>query len=188
MSNEDVVIEYFRSAREEVLFRTKHRDDWFKLALLAQAVLWGLGKGVKIGGAEPLAPMPEMLNLALPVAYVFAGLYYVEDGLCIRLSKYIRTLSVYGPIASHNDEIRNLDASTQLKSYAQGPTLLLRIFAQLAAFLALPVLLATDQFTRSLPYYELAFAALALILIFLGYVQRWIKAIETAPPRTDSKT
>ena len=63
MSNEDVALEYFRSAREELLFRVKHRDDWFKLAILAQAVLWGLGKGVKIGGAEPLAPMPEMLIL-----------------------------------------------------------------------------------------------------------------------------
>jgi hypothetical protein len=44
----DHALECFHSAREELLFRVKARDNYIKLQLLAQAILIGLTEGVKL--------------------------------------------------------------------------------------------------------------------------------------------
>jgi len=168
---------YFSSAREELLFRVGHRDAWLKLQLLAQVVLWALAKGVKIAGAGGDSPLPEVLAAAPIVACVFAGLYYVEDGLIHRLSLYAGNLSqlfIASPQAVEGNRLPNWDASIWLKNYATGLTLVLRLLAQLAAFIALPLVLLLEE-GRTLSAIRLVhwiFLAGAFALVVCGYVQR----------------
>lgn len=161
--SEHLVIERSRTAREELLLRVRHRDSWLKLQLLAQAILWSLAKGVKLGGADSPAPLPEALALASPIALVFASLYYVEDGLIHRLSKYIEGL-----------DSGSWDASPQLKNYATGLTLILRLTAQLAAFVALPSYLVLIQLPSECwqATGHTVFLALTFVVVVVGYWQR----------------
>ena len=161
--SKDFLIEWSRTAREELLLRVKHRDGWLKLQLLAQAILWGLAKGVKLGGAESSTPLPEALALSSPIALVLASLYYVEDGLIHRLSKYIAGLRP-----------GSWESSPQLKNYATGLTLLLRLVAQLAAFIALPLFLVQMQsplegFEEKVHY---GFVVMTFAVVVAGYWQR----------------
>src|SRR3954470_21288225 len=85
----DYLLECFRTTREELLMRVKHRDSWLKLQLLAQAVILALMSGIILSGVESHNAMPELAWLALPISIVSAGLYFTEDGIICRLSKYI---------------------------------------------------------------------------------------------------
>ena len=139
----DYLIECSRTAREELLFRIKHRDAWLKLQLFVQAVLWALSHGIKLGGAEASTPVPLALALALPIGLVLAGLYFVEDGLIHRLSQYVASLSdIENKLSNNQCKIVCWDASAPLRGYAKGVTLVIRQIAQIAAFLIIPGYLA----------------------------------------------
>lgn len=174
----DYLIECSKTAREEILFRIKHRDAWLKLQLLVQAVLWALSNGIKLGGAEPSSPVPLALALALPISLVFTGLYFVEDGLIHRLSQYIGSLSELEKKLSKGDiEIICWDASEPLRGYAKGITLILRQVAQIAGFLILPVYLTLSYHQRyKFELWQICIQAFVLFFIFIlivaGYIQR----------------
>lgn len=134
----DYLIECSRAAREEILFRIKHRDSWLKLELYIQAILWALANGIKLG-AESASPVPVALALSLPISFTFACLYFVEDGLISKLSKYVGSLSDLERELSKSDEqIFSWDNSQELRSYAEGYTLMIRVLAQLGSFLLIP--------------------------------------------------
>lgn len=174
----DYLIECSKTAREEILFRIKHRDAWLKLQLLTQAILWALSNGIKLGNVEPSTPVPLALALASPISLVFAGLYFVEDGLIYRLSKYIGSLSeLEKEISKGNIKIICWDASEPLRGYAKGITLILRQVAQIAGFVILPGYLALSYEQKHIfePWQIcIQFVVLFLIacLIVAGYIQR----------------
>lgn len=157
MADSNYCIEQIGTAREEVLFRIKHRDAWFKLQLLAQAVLWALAQGIKFSGIESTAPFPEAIFLAPPISLVFASLYYVEDGLIHKLNKYIK-----------RKDPGSWDGSPELQEYAKGLTLILRVVAQLAAFVVLPLYLLREEASA----FSYVLMAVTIVVIMLGYVQR----------------
>jgi hypothetical protein len=149
--------EFAKTARDELLMRVKHRDDWLKLQLLAQAVLWALANGVKFQ-AEASAPLTVVPSLAPAVALAFCLLYYVEDGLIHRLSKYIGSLGE-----------GSWETSPQLRSYAQGRPLFFRVLAQLIAFVVVPWYLTLSQALFSWGNLPLL---LAVAVVGAGYVER----------------
>ena len=132
------MIECIRTAREELLLRVKHRDDWLKLQLLAQITLLALAGGVRLGGVEASGPLPIVVALSVPVSFVLASLYFVEDRLIGHLSKYIGQLSNdEARLSSSTEIIPNWDISKELREYARN-TLPFRAMAQLATFVIVP--------------------------------------------------
>jgi hypothetical protein len=153
----DRALEFAKPAREELLMRVKHRDDWLKLQLLVQTVLWALANGVKFQ-VEASKPLEVAAQMAPAVSLAFCLLYYVEDGLIHRISKYI------GSVCPGTWE-----TSTQLQNYAKGRILLFRAVAQLIAFVAVPwyLTVAHPIFTwTNVPL------LLAFLIIFGGYIER----------------
>jgi len=152
-----------QTAREELVFRIRHRDSWLKLNLLAQATLWALAKGIQISGTSSTNPIPEALTLAIPVSFVLAGLYHVEDRLIHYLSKYIG-----------RSWPQSWDASTELREYARGISLPIRVVAQVACFGFLPGYLTYLQFgvdwIRGLVHVLLLMGIVSMIVI--GFIQR----------------
>jgi hypothetical protein len=150
-------LEFAKIARDELLMRVKHRDDWLKLQLLSQTVLWALANGIKFQ-AEAAKPLDVAAQLAPAVALAFCLLYYVEDGLIHRLSKYI------GSVCEGSWE-----TSSQLRSYARGRPLVFRIIAQLITFVAVPWYLTAGQPILAWSNVPLLFA---LIIVLVGYSER----------------
>lgn len=149
--------DFAKTAREELLMRVKHRDDWLKLQLLSQAVLWALANGVKFQ-AESLTPLAVVPSLAPAVALTLCLLYYVEDGLIHRLSIFIGSLAP-----------GSWETSQQLRSYARGRPLLFRAAAQLLAFVVVP-----GYLTLSGPLFSFSNLplAVAFIIVAMGYFER----------------
>jgi hypothetical protein len=144
----DYLLECFRASREELLFRVKHRDDWLKLQLLAQASLLALAKGVEIAGLKAGRPYPDLMSFSVTISLIFSCLYYTEDSLIGHLAEYIATLSKAEVELNHGQKlISNWDMSEQLKQYARF-TLPSRFFAQIVAFILIPVGLTLFQFIQ----------------------------------------
>src|SRR5689334_12074151 len=83
-------LEFFRNAREELLFRVKSRDALLRAHFVVQVSVIAIGLGIPLGSAKeagaqawPLAASPL---LALGVYFLYA----VEDRLVGHLSNYIR--------------------------------------------------------------------------------------------------
>jgi hypothetical protein len=132
------LIACFNTAREEVLFRVRHRDGWLRVNLLSQAALLALASGVKyvVEGHKP-----EFACLAPFVSLVFACMYTVEDRLIGQLGNYIGSLSEAEAVLSERKGrmIVNWDLSPQLQEgYTNGPALKVRLLAQLLSFVLIP--------------------------------------------------
>jgi hypothetical protein len=137
----DYLLECFRNAREELLFRVKHRDDWIKIQLFTQAVLLALAQGIELGGIRTATPQPTVLTAAPVISLVLAALYYVEDNLIGYLSKYVGAISeAEVKLSQGNFYISNWDTSAPLREYAKS-TRRLRLVAQSAAFVGIPLVL-----------------------------------------------
>ncbi|MBP1639495.1 MAG: hypothetical protein H6Q17_1078 [Bacteroidetes bacterium] len=135
-------VECSRTAREELLFRVKHRDSWLRLQLYVQTILWALANGIKFVVESPV-PIPSVLTFALPISFVLVCLYYVEDGLISKLSIYLGTLSeLEKKISNREYQIQCWDNSCQLKAATKGFVLKFRVLAQIGGFIILPSYLA----------------------------------------------
>jgi hypothetical protein len=133
-----LVTESSRTAHEELMFRIRHRDDWLKLQLLAQAVLAALAFGIEISGVKGHDPAPWVLDFAAPVSVVFTILYCVEDRLVGLLTRWRGHL--YHSEAKRDERltgIENFEGSPALPEYAKS-ALWWRLWAQIGAFLVIP--------------------------------------------------
>jgi hypothetical protein len=173
----DYLIECAKTAREELIFRIKHRDTWLKLQLYTQAILWALSKGIKLGGAESTS-FPDGLALAFPISLVFTCLYSVEDHLISGLSNYIGSLSQQEKKITNSEvQIYSWDNSKQLIGYAKGFPLILRWIAQIAGFLILPTYLvffyfqSTGTFKWEV-YFQIALFVTIFSILLKGYKKR----------------
>lgn len=132
------LLECFRTAREELMFRVRHRDYWLLVQLVAQALLLALAQGVTVGGVAATRPYPELLALAPAVSFVFATLYFVEDGLIGHLGRYIGAISASeAQLSQRGSVITNWDSSHQLRDYGKS-TLPVRFLGQVVAFIFIP--------------------------------------------------
>lgn len=151
----DYLLENFRSAREEILFRVQHRDNWLKLQLLSQTALFALSQGIKLGGVEATGPIPYIASLSIPIAFIFTSLYLIEDSIIGYLSRYISKIaSEETKLSKAKEPIYTWDRSEELQLYAKH-ALPLRVIYQFVGFvfvplgLALPLLLQLINQTRS---------------------------------------
>jgi hypothetical protein len=141
-SGVDYLLECFRTAREELLIRVKHRDHWLELELLAQGLILAVSQGLDVAGITALKPLPDLLAAAIPIAPIFATLYFVEDSLIGYLGRYIGAITKSEAIMRQRPvQIANWDMSPQLRHYAQH-TLPIRLAAQAIAFMVIPTGLA----------------------------------------------
>ncbi|ELB2137276.1 hypothetical protein [Vibrio parahaemolyticus] len=168
----DYLIECFKTAREELLMRVKRRDEWLKLQLFAQFLLWALAHGITFAKVSGIcgAPIYDVLILSFPISLVMMGLYSVEDGLISRLSKYIGSLSGIEKTLCQSSEfeIKCWDNSSYLASHADGTSLKIRVFVQFIAFVVIPLYLTVLSYNReSFPAW-LSFLQIALLVCIVG--------------------
>lgn len=181
----DYLIECSRTAREELLLRIKKRDNWLKLQLLSGAILWAVAHKITLVGTGAANAFPEVQGLAFPMALIFAGLYYVEDGLIYRLSKYMASLSsTERELSASSGKVSNWDDSPYLRDYATGRNLKLRLISQIMAFVILPGYLTylyleyitcwfrDNIFLKCSLYIEILLLILIIFLIYNGYKER----------------
>lgn len=165
----NVLIENGRTAREELLFRVKHRDHWLKLQLLAQITILALAGGIEVGAfaMKPLSPLPNAMALSVPIAFVLTCLYFVEDRLIGFLSTYIGRLSVVEGQLSANTPFDNWDSSEELRSYAKT-TLPFRAYAQFVSFVVVPTGITVLRISNwQWPWSRIQSAEILLDVVFL---------------------
>lgn len=133
----DYLIECHRSAREEIIFRIKHKDWYLKLQLLAQASLLAVSGGVKLGGVEATTPTPSALSLAVPLSLIFVCLYYRENKIVGHLSHYLASLVPKNIGNDTSKIVRNWDASDELRAYGKRRVSYLLV-AELITFFLIP--------------------------------------------------
>lgn len=140
------LIECQKNARDELLFRIKHRDNWLRIQLVAQITFLALAFGVEIGGVKPSANMPSVLTLSVPTAVIMASLYFVEDQIITCICQYLSKLSkVESEISRSSYIIKNLEASEEMREFSGS--LNLRFLAQFVSFLFLPIILEYYKFS-----------------------------------------
>lgn len=122
-----------------------------KLQLFTQAALLALALGFSIGNVKgPSEGIIDLLLLVFPISAIFAALYVVEDRLVVHFCEYVGTLSEREQELARVPEselIRNSEISRQLKDFAKS-TLYVRLFAQVVAFLLIPVALTVYRFVQ----------------------------------------
>ena len=166
----EYLLECFKTAREELLHRVKHRDNYLKLHLLVQGILFCLYKNIKIAGVETASPLHFSLYLSVPLTFIFALLYYTEDRLIGHLGSYIGQLSNVAKKNETQDEIYNWDASPQLLEYSKT-TLVYRFLAHLSAFVIIPGILLNFYYDCTISWNKVeltGFIAQITILFFLA--------------------
>ncbi len=184
--------ECHRSAREELLFRVKHRDAYLKFQLTVQVVIWGLINGVTFLGSSTSEGKTLDSNfsaLCLPISFVFAGLYFVENGLIGKMSLYIKSLTdkELELCKTSNSEqehrkivIYNWESSEEFEEYRKKFNLLLRSITQFFVFLLLPLVVSVE-YHKTLNLYnvrslesliQLVSGTLIGLLIVYGYLRR----------------
>ncbi|SHO56993.1 hypothetical protein [Vibrio quintilis] len=174
------LIECSRAAREEILFRVKHRDTWLKLQLIVQAMLWAISNKIQVGSMASIESVPYVLALSFPVSLVLVSLYIVEDGLIDRLSKYVGSLSdTEQRLSGSDNEIACWDASSFLSGYTKGKVtgLNIRLLAQFTVFFGLPLYLAALSYiNETWPVWLMTsqgvIAGAILVIIVMSYHQR----------------
>lgn len=168
------LLESSRTSHEELMFRIKHRDDWMKLQLIAQATLAALAFGVEVGGVKTASPVPWALTLASPISFILAVLYCVEDRLIGLLSHWRSGLpkreAALSKPAAGESEIEVFEASSAIEEYSRS-ALLLRLLAQLCAFVGIPAILAAYRLhAGQRNKWELFASAFSLILTFAALI------------------
>lgn len=133
------LVECFRAAHEEGMFRIRKRDHWLQLQLLVQVGLLSIAGGFEISGIKAANPYPDVLILASSASVIFVTLYFIENSLVGNLSKYVASLSTLEAQMSGGDLIPNWDASENYRSNYIRLTLPFRLIAQLMTFLFIPL-------------------------------------------------
>jgi hypothetical protein len=178
LTDVEYLLACFTTARGELLFRVKHRDNWIQLELLAQGILLAIAQGVQVGGVSAARPYPDVLGLSCAISLVLACLYYMEDNHIGYLSKYVGAISTAEAVISKRHLlIANWDISEQLRQYSRQ-VLPMRLVAQIIAFIVIPSGLSILWLTRAgsgtvLQYSELAVDSLFLLLITIFTVRAY---------------
>jgi hypothetical protein len=139
----DFLLEYYRSAREELLMRVKARDNWLKGQLFSQGAILALSQGVEVSGVGTKAQdsQPAVLIIAVALSFVLACFYYVEDTLVAGLSRYTAYVSRAEWKLRGGPFIRTTAGSRQIERFFTHGGLQLRLSGQIAAFWVLPLIL-----------------------------------------------
>jgi dolichyl-phosphate-mannose--protein O-mannosyl transferase len=133
------LIECFRAAHEEGMFRIQKRDKWLQYQLLVQVGLLSLARGLEITGVKASSPYPDVLVLSSAASAVFVTLYLIENSLVGNLSRYVASLSEIEAKLSGKAMIPNWDASQNYIGNYIKDTLPFRFVAQLMSFLLIPM-------------------------------------------------
>lgn len=175
------LIECFKAAHEEGMFRIQKRDKWLQSQLLVQVGLLSIARGLEISGVKAASPYPDVLVLSSAASAVFVTLYLIENSLIANLSKYVASLSELEKNFGGGKIIPNWDASQNYVGNYIRDTLPFRLVAQFMTFLLIPLGITTFRIL-SVPYRKSVVAAEALVhavlfvyvlfIILLNYKRR----------------
>ena len=163
----DYIIECHRSAREEILFRIKHKDWYLKFQLFTQATLLAISGGVKLGGVESTSPIPLALSLAVPISFIFACLYYRENKIIGHISRYLATIEP----EDINSVVSNWDSSNEHQTYRKGKVTLL-LMVELTTFFLIPTGLFVVWVSPTIPMWLQSLTIIGEIFLLLALL--WI--------------
>jgi len=134
------------TAREQVMFHSRHRDHWIELQLLSQGVLIALALGVKIGTVRTDESIPDALLFSVPISLIFCALYVVEDRLVAQFCGYISSVSEHvKELCQGNITIENPEAHLRNSIFSLD-FLTVRLIAQIVTFLLIPGSIAIYAF------------------------------------------
>ncbi len=175
------LIECFKAAHEEGMFRIQKRDKWLQFQLLVQVGLLSIARGLEISGVKASSPYPDVLILSSSASVVFVTLYLIENSLIGNLSQYVATLSELEARLSGEEIIPNWDASQNYVGNYIRDTLPFRLVAQLMSFLFIPMGITVFRLL-SVPHQRSTIVAEALVhatlfiyvlfIIILNYKRR----------------
>jgi hypothetical protein len=190
------LIECFRAAHGEGLFRIQKRDNWLQYQLLVQVGLVAIARGLEISGIRAPTPYPDVLILSSAASVIFATLYLIENSLIGNLSRYVAYLSELElKLSGEQLMIPNWDASDTYRFIHTKDTLPFRLIAQLMSFLFIPLGITIVRLyslsSKGLPIkaeilLHIIFFSYVLGIIILNYKRRRRNADNIAQP--DSST
>jgi hypothetical protein len=158
-----MVLELYKLGHQQLLATVQKRDRVLYLNLVAQAVLLALSLGISVWSTTPPSTSnPKVLIFAVPIAFVFALLYVVEDGAVTSLSMYLSRL--FGSATQRN---LSFEASPELRAFV--PFICVRMFAQVLAFCVIPALLVIVGRIKLLPSAWFHYMGIFLIFCVLAY-------------------
>jgi hypothetical protein len=125
-------------ANNELLIRSKMRDGWLRLHLVAQAAVVGLAFGIKTDLTFS-KPVPAYAALSPMLSLMFCLFYGVQDDLVAGLSRYLASLSV----SEGHSTVANWHGSSMIRDYySRGWAPKMKLVALLIAFVVIPGVLA----------------------------------------------
>lgn len=148
MDEADVIIESFKSSREEIFVRIRHRDNLLKQHLVVQAVLLGLALNVRVLDVDGFVPKHILIILHIPLAFIFMLMYATEHKLIGKLSKHVNDLSRRLNELSLGDKLF-FDSSRFYNDYMKE-VLPLRTMYLIVAFAMIPPLSTLFLFLEAL--------------------------------------
>ncbi len=130
-----LLAERYATANTEMLFRIGHRDQWILYHLIAQGSLLALKTGIGTGIVQASGPISLVGYFAMPLSFIFATYYTVEDRLISLCVLNIRKL-----LTGREHVRRKPESLWAVWREADGTTLRERTKAQVVTFVIVPIL------------------------------------------------
>lgn len=171
----EYLLKCFTRASEEIVFRVKHRDAWVKTQFIAQLSIIALGFGVTFGQLDTTAitakeTLHNAFALAFPISFVIAALYFIEENIISLMSRYIANLNRTRAKMFDEVVVNNFDSSQYATDFYKE-TQVLRIVAQIVAFILLPSLIAAyDIYTNGYSVPEKNLRLIVDIVCFIALI------------------
>ena len=145
----EYLISCFNNSHEELIFRIKHRDNWLKANLIFQVTILALSYGVEIGGVKGNNVSPDILLLAIPGAFIFMTMYYLEDRLISLICNYLVNISKKEQeLSEENLIVHNFDSSLQAQGY-EKKYMPIRTMGNTISFCFIPGMLFYHRFSKT---------------------------------------
>lgn len=152
-SRRDYLIECLRNSHDESMRRISYRDNYLKLQLAAQVILFSVSQGIELEGFKTSNhAMPDVLSLAPLISAILYVMYYIENSLIGGLSRYIANLSLLEQKLSGGIFLPNWDASNHYRKDYMHSTLPFRTLVQLLSFVILPLVLCASRYVHLASY------------------------------------
>lgn len=161
----ELLLEYYKLAREELLNRLKWRDNWLKYQLLVIIVLIALSIKMEFLSFKTNENHPELLLLCYPISVILCALYYTEDNIIGKLSSYSAAICIAEKdLNGKSKTVLNWDYSLQLRDFS-GNALKKRFFAQIIVFILCPLIITIQPLASGAIIIEFAIGWILYILL-----------------------
>jgi len=96
MEAREILVEYHKTAKEEMLLRLKWRDNWLKYQFILHTIFcsFALGINIKGFGLEISGAQIDTLMFIIPLSIITSAAYSVEDYRIASLSTYLKSITL----------------------------------------------------------------------------------------------